>query len=133
MTITIRTFITISILLFLTGCSLLPGQDDTKLVGSWNWVSSQGGFVGHTLTPKSEGYFQTLNFHKDQTYSIKRDGKPHKQGTYEITIIEYDEENRMAIQYNSIEFYYAVIMELSDTLRLRENCADCYSHIYVRE
>lgn len=127
-----RTIIITCTLLFLTSCSLLPGQNDTKLNGSWNWVSSQGGFAGHTLTPESEGYSQKLIFHKDQTYTIKRDGELHEQGTYEISIIEYDEENRLAIQYDSKEFYYAVITELTDTLRLRENCADCYSHIYVR-
>lgn len=120
------------ILLFLTGCSLLPGQDENELTGSWDWISSQGGFAGWKLTPESESYSQKLIFHEDQTYTIKRDGKLHEQGTYEISIIEYDEEHRPAIQYDSKEFYHAVIIELTDTLRLRENCADCYSHLYVR-
>lgn len=120
------------IVLFLTGCSILSDQDKNKLTGSWNWVSSQGGFAGWTLTPESTGYTQTLTFYEDRTYTITKDGDLQKQGTYEILLIEYDGSKKLAIQYDSLEFYYAIIMELTDTLHLQENCYDCYSHIYVR-
>ncbi len=112
---------------------MLPGQNETKLTGSWIWLSSQGGFAGHKLTPESEGVTQKLTFFGDQTYTRTRDGNIQKQGSYDISVIEYGEKKRLAIQYDSIEFYYAVILELTDTLRLQENCYDCYSHIYVRE
>lgn len=128
MKIRVAVFIT----LFLIGCSQLPTNNANDLTGTWNWVSSQGGFVGHTLTPESEGYRQKLIFYGDHSYTITKDGVPQKQGKYKIIMSKYDSSKKLAIQYDSLEAFQSIILELTDTLHLRENCSDCYSHIYVR-
>ncbi len=124
---------TVFIIVFLlTGCSLLSTEESNRLTGSWDWLYSQGGFGGWTLTPESEGYSQQLTFFGNRFYVKTRNDTLFKQGTYSLSKIEFDGKKRRAITFES-KVNQAVVLQQNDTLRLFENCADCYLHVYVRD
>lgn len=118
-------------MIFLTGCSLLPGHAENDLKGSWDWVLSQGGFGGWKLTPESEGFSKTLIINDGQYYTITKNGEPVEEGTYEIKLLEFDGSVRPAIKFES-GFTESFILQSDDTLRLLDTCFDCYYHVYVR-
>lgn len=117
--------------LLFTGCSLVPGHTKNDLLGSWDWVSSVGGFAGWTLTPESEGYHQTLTFYDNQFYVVTRDGEPIEQGMYNTKLVEWDESRKLIIKFESA-LDGAIVHLSGDTLQLADMCYDCYYHLYIR-
>ncbi len=78
-------------LLLLSICSCSPKAEvsfeGSDLIGSWDWVSTGGGFTGKlNETPASTGTTVRLDLLANGRYTIAEDGDEHSQGTYTITL-----------------------------------------------
>ncbi len=71
-------------LYLLSGCKkdepLNPIQE--KLLGSWEWIESSGGFTGGTSSPSSEGYTIRIEFTREGRYKEYRNNK-------QTTVLKY--------------------------------------------
>ncbi len=56
------------------GATAAPEQARLRLLGQWEWVSSEGGFAGGTYGPADWGYTWQLSFLDDGTVIDFRDG-----------------------------------------------------------
>jgi hypothetical protein len=134
----------IAILIIISSCSKdidLPNSDAEKLIGSWKWVESSGGFSGRIISPSTEGYTKNLEFLKNGIYTESRNKKWYTdlQYTFHKAHSIYSTESVYQIKYlktpnnsydnESQSFQFSG----NDTLYLKDECHDCYSHIYVRE
>lgn len=134
--------------LFLTTCKkevVLPNQNLEKLFGTWEWVSSSGGWAGRTLTPASEGYSQQIEFTEKGVYKVYINDKVENK--MEFTITEnsssiYTSQTVYMIKYkatglfkkNKSVFDMSQTFKFSgDTLWLADECYDCFGHIYIRK
>lgn len=120
-------------ILGLMQCSLHSGE--AALSGSWRWVQSVGGFAGWTLTPATEGHTQRLELGSASEFAFFRNDSLVAQGTFSIE----SEEDAQIIRYetDSSWWFLADGQRISrrgrDTLILRDRCADCYTHTFVRK
>lgn len=114
-------------------CSL--SNESSALAGSWHWTRSVGGFAGWTLTPDTEDHTQRLELGPASEFAFFRDDSLVAQGSYAL---ESDGDARV-IRYetDSSWWFLAVGQRIEhrgpDTLVLRDRCADCYTHTFVRQ
>lgn len=57
-----RTLTALALLAATTTCTDPLSAPARQLYGSWTWVHSCGGFLGHCITPESVGYTERLEF-----------------------------------------------------------------------
>ncbi|MGM0588162.1 MAG: hypothetical protein ACQETE_07115 [Bacteroidota bacterium] len=127
----------LSSLLLISSCSLVGSESDlSKLEGKWEWVSSKGGVMGHTITPDSTGYDeQRLEFYWDEEFLFYRADTLHSRGQYSFKRLE---DNQLHLKYsyttNNNESISNQIVEFpdGDTLIMIDQCTDCYTHTYAR-
>jgi hypothetical protein len=102
-----------------------------KLTDIWEWVQSQGGFVGRTITPETEGYTRTLYFNRDWSFIEERNDTTFLESTFRLFT-----RTRGNFTYDVVQigdFIPMRITSISDsTLELMDECSDCYSHIFRR-
>ena len=101
------------------------------LLGKWNWIQSQGGFAGQTLTPESEGY--TLAITLDEFYytEFKNDSLIFKaQYDFDVRPDSIFGSNTFLVLESGFEF---ALISNKDTLKLREVCFDCFDITYVKD
>ena len=122
----------IFILLSLISCSTSADISSQNLLnGKWSWVSSSGGFIGKTITPKSENKSVVIQFSKSV---IKRyeNGKLVSENTFTIdnqASIYGGERKMIILEDNSRKQSF----EIKDNkLFLNDECNDCYQSEYVR-
>src|SRR5689334_7961294 len=61
------------------------GKETLGLVGTWQWVQSDGGISYQINTPLSTGKEIRLNLLSDSTYSFYTNSVVNTHGTYRIT------------------------------------------------
>ncbi len=119
----------------------IPNGKCERLFGTWEWVYSSGGFAGGILTPSSENYTKTVSYTNKGIYKMSKNGKKKTKYTYSFQLGEtifYGEEEYL-IKYAGAALSKKEILSDSfyfngqDTLVLRDECFDCYSHVYVRK
>ena len=74
--------------LFITSCRkdiTMPNPELEKLFGSWDWVSTSGGYIGSTKTPVTEGYSAYISFDKKGITKMYKDGKKKETLKYTLT------------------------------------------------
>ena len=132
-TFKIISIFTIAVLIFTISCK--NDDLDSKLYGTWTWLESSGGYSFLRYTPETEGYYLAIEFDKSGNFKIYKNEQLEtidkftiKKGksiyTSKITnLLEYKEQSIM----QSIEFVK------NDTLILRDECYDCFTHIYVKK
>jgi hypothetical protein len=80
--------------------------NNSDLVGTWNWTSTDGGLANHIhATPASTGKTIQLYLMKNYKFSITENGNEVTKGTYELTIKKsiYSGEMARFIQYSEIK------------------------------
>lgn len=117
-----------------------------KLLGSWEWIGSYGGYSFTTITPSSEGYTVRIEFTRDgrrklyinnkQTsvvkYSIIEDESIFKAGkTFQVKL---DTEVGIFLAKSKHNRYTQETIDFrgEDTLGLSEEAYDAFGHRYVR-
>jgi hypothetical protein len=105
------------------------------LYGSWNWVKSQGGIAGVTITPASAGYTRKVVYNPNMTYEWYKNDSLEVMSAFSIYYItESPLDTFPVIHYDSLpEFQDKMIYSLkNDTLVLSDRCIDCFVHTYVK-
>ncbi len=133
------------LLLLVLSCKkdlVMPDESLNTIIGQWNWVSSSGGFIGATKTPKSEGVEIKLEFNKDGSFRFFENGKRKQKGTYSFirrkTNVLADTAFLIIMTYHSLNkepvpgLPQAISFIDEQTLFLQEECSDCFSHVYKR-
>lgn len=98
-TMTLRTACLLSAALLLcASCASLTSERQNRIVGSWRWVYSVGGFVGHKISPDMEGYSERrLRIWPDYTFERYRADTLSASGR--LTLERKDDET--IIHYNT--------------------------------
>jgi hypothetical protein len=130
--------------IFLTTCKKdisVPNAEFEKLFGTWEWVESFCGWSGPS-TPATVGYTETVEFNKNGTYKMFKDG--HQQETRKFTLAEgssiYTSGIANLIKYESSglsnhQTYLtrSVSFGGEDTMYLNDEAYDACSYVYVRQ
>ena len=106
-----------------------------ELYGSWNWIKSQGGIAGITITPATAGYTRKVVYHYNLLYeSYKNDSLELVSPFSVYDLAESPFGSHLFIHYEALPAYRdQYIYQLTrDTLVLGDNCIDCFVHTYVR-
>ena len=136
--------IAFTLLLGLISCRkdiIVPDKEFENLFGTWNWVSSSGGFGGETITPTTESKTIEIEYKENGTYKKFIDDKKVSKMTFQFEEQEsiYSIGKEYVITYSDGKFSRKGVISHpfdfigTDTLILRDECYDCYSHIYVRK
>lgn len=103
----------------------------SKLIGSWEWIQSTGGFAGRTITPETEGYTRTVHFRSDWTYKEERNDTTILETTYRL-----DQDSVGGTIVHTLQIDNGIPSEITNltdsTLSLDEQCIDCFGHSYRR-
>jgi len=129
---------TIAILIFVyfffSRCDLLfpPKYENHKIIGSWFWLETFGGFAPTRTTPETTGYTIISVFEEDGTYKEYKNNKLYRQATFKISYenIWGDQKKEEILQKGSSIFKQAIYFFGKDTLLLRDTCIDCNDYKY---
>lgn len=111
-----------------------------KLIGTWVWVETSGGFAGTITTPQSENreikiQFTTKGIHNEwengkniysRPYRVEKAPWPKGELT-EYIVHGSKKDMRQQKQSEYFEF------RGKDTLVLAPNCPDCFTRVFVRK
>ena len=116
------------------GCKKTGVSPFSMLYHRWEWVQSSGGIAGVVQTPQSEGYTRAIAFTEEGVFTVYQDNAAIISSTYTIIRAESILDNQ---EYDMIVFENALlesaIIQLSgDTLILREEVFDGFTHTYRR-
>lgn len=120
-----------------------------SIIGEWNWKESGGGFDGDCFTPENTGNTLSMTFQQDSVIIVANSDTVIKADYFiekaECTIC-VEEMDILYINYDTIFstqegyfivapelFNHFVVFSLTDTLRLYEDCYDCYIHFFTRK
>ncbi len=117
----------------------VPDKKFENLFGTWSWVYSSGGFNGATITPTTENKTIKIEYKENGVYKKVVNKKVSKM-TFKFEKREsiYSSEKEYVIVYSKGKFSKKGVVSHSidfigvDTIVLRDECYDCYSHIYAR-
>ena len=117
-----------------TSCSdgvVEPEPEATGLLGSWQRLSSCGGFGPQCGTPASTGYDQTIVMTMDSVFQWFRADSLFFQRDFSVTRDEtmYGIQDVIVLEQ---QLAFAFDFPSKDSLRLRDLCYDCFEHRFLR-
>lgn len=115
--------------ILIAGCTQSTEPESINLTGEWNWIQSTGGFARQTLTPESEDITQKFIFEGSRQFTFHQNSEVMRSGTYSLIDIRQGNTTLTGIEFSDTQIQ-SIIEEIGDTLKLRENCADCFIHWY---
>ena len=122
------------LLTLIFSCSTREDElSNDNYVGTWNWVSTDGGIVNTHQTPASTGIVRTLTFARENAYKIIENDVVVNEGTYNIVrdISSLDHVEKTFINFSN----YADLMVQSvdsENLFLTEDANDGFSYHYSK-
>jgi len=130
----IALIISILVLASCTKENTIPSTGPSKLAGKWNWVYSCGGLAGTTYTPKTEKKTVMIEYDTNFTYRYYENDTLKHESQYHIikdrSIFSRDSSLIIVNNLSSMRQSYAILS--NDTLILRDECYDCFEHLYTR-
>jgi len=125
------TFIFAFFLLISCNHEVISPASENSLNGKWNWISSSGGFAGHTITPETEKKTVVLEISNS---AVKKYENGNLVFEYTFTIQTHSSifggDRKMIIPENDgIKQSFEIA---GGKLSLSEECADCYQSKYER-
>jgi hypothetical protein len=130
--------------LILSGCSRASGPplDPAALVGYWQWIESQGGQLGDTLSRARLGHRIAVEFGADGSYSEYKNDYRSIHGRFAVVAgYAFDTGDSIisVVQFDTTSLFGRVIEpELAirrvgvDTLILFDTGSDGFEHTFVR-
>ncbi|NOG47772.1 MAG: hypothetical protein HND50_21215 [Calditrichaeota bacterium] len=97
--------------------------EEESIIGEWDWVVSTGGIAGWTITPFSTGVNWSYSFYADSTVVFAKNDTAVLTSKFRII------EDTLKIDATPID---QIIKIENDKLTMREDCIDCYEHVYQR-
>ena len=120
-----------------TGCKKDKNEDENSnpLFGKWEWVTSSGGIAGQIITPGSVGYTVTLEYTANGQYYYYKNDTLTISDIYTIKATTNNNPFDYIIEYGDSNSYPDQFLNLpeNNTLRLIDNCLDCYDNVYVKK
>lgn len=121
-----------------------------SIIGKWIWLGSSGGYDGDSYTPESTGNTLSLTFTQTDSIFIVANSDTVIKAPYiikkEVNLITPTEADVIHINCDTVfstqggyfivtpeVFNRFVIRYLKDTLRISEDCCDCYGHTFKRD
>ena len=102
-----------------------------SIIGHWEWVESNGGFGGWTLTPTSTGDTKRLEI-DDLYYTEFLNDSIVRHGQYDLFITQ--DTILGTSTYLELESGWLVACSLvNNEFAIIELCFDCYVHNYIRQ
>jgi hypothetical protein len=116
-------------------------DEPPKIVGTWEWVDTYGGFAGESFTPESTGYEIQMEFRENGTVLVYQNLELLLVTSYTLSrepsgwTVIVDSSSRFPhppIQYET-DFFCVTTQESRDgpSLQATDACADCYMTRYV--
>lgn len=104
-----------------------------QFVGTWNWVSTNGGLNNVNETPQNTGKTIKLTFTNDNKYNIVENGKTVNEGTYKtyLDVTNTDHVQRVFIDFSNYPDK-AVRSVTSTELSLYDDSADGFNYLYTK-
>ena len=121
----------------LFGCQKeeMPLEESTSLVGSWQWVSSSGGFTGQDVqTPASTKTTKVIQFTSTNQFISYQNGVKDQEITYTLQKGKsiYDASGQSdLIDFATARSRYSYRLG-NNQLYLFDEVTDGYTHLYVR-
>ena len=107
-------------------------KEQTGLIGSWQWVQSDGGLSYHVLTPASTGKQMALKL-TDSTYAFYTNNALTAQGTYqmETRACIHDHTQKPFLNFSTGNGFM-IEAQRHDSLFLSDENYDGMGSVYVR-
>jgi len=125
-----------SIIMILAGIlngSCSKNNERSELKGRWNWISSSGGYARMTYTPESTGTTKQLKIGINKIYFYENNNRKEKTKYRMIKSTSiYSRRNAELIETKSSDIRQSFEIR-NDTLILREECFDCFTHMYTKK
>lgn len=111
----------------------IPGLATGKLEGSWEWISSSGGFAGTVRTPESTGEKRQIEF-RGTRQLLFVNGEKVEERKIGFTQGEsiFSQEKTLILRYENDAVPQSAGFRGRDTLVLRDEVYDGFSSTYVR-
>jgi len=129
--------VTAAILVGIISCTKSTIDSSNSFSGKWLWIKSAGGITGNNVIFPQVGESSFLEFFQDSTYTLTKTGTAPTSYTNRYSIISVmdistNEQKPAVILYDeTLRPQLPLIIEGGDNqLKLKENCADCYTHYY---
>jgi hypothetical protein len=124
------------LLVILGACQPLKVSPTHPIIGTWQWISTTGGFSGRaSSTPQTTGYTQSLELTKKGKYRKFRANQLVEEKRYgvanELTI--FKTEPLEVVRFRNKMQNQVILYLKNDSLVLSDNHYDGYSHLYVRK
>lgn len=104
-----------------------------QFVGTWNWVSTNGGILNTNDTPASTGIQRTMTFTGNNLYTVTENDAVVNEGTYtlvkEVTPTEHKE--KLFIDFSNYNDVFVDGIDGSN-LYLSEHTSHGYSYHYKK-
>lgn len=103
------------------------------LIGSWDWVESNGGIAGVHLTPENTGNTQFITLTEDSQYLSFRNDSLIWQSPFRIVKVKsiFNNDSTDAIYSHGMHQIFE-FSENKDSLFLAGNVYDGFAHTYTR-
>ena len=107
----------------------------TTLTGKWGWISSSGGFVATTYTPQSTGDIQIVEYSDDSIFRLFRNDTLLIESKYHLKRSKsmYSQDSALLVIYDNYSIRQSYSFKFPGILILKDECYDCFEHIYKRE
>ena len=111
-----------------------PALDPSLLYGRWAWYASEGGMMGQHITAEQTRENKSLVFSKDHAvfYMVADSVSFKSRYVIETRRSEFTGKDMPSLRIQGIAKDQWISMQGRDTLFLRENKYDGWTHRYVR-
>jgi uncharacterized iron-regulated membrane protein len=124
-------------LVLLAGCvKNNETNDHTDLIGSWQWVRTDGGIGNHIhQTPATTGNQVELRLSAGNHYAIYTNGTTTQQGTYYIETRQciHDQTAKRVLVFTNGSGDMMVEYKSNDTLSLSDDHYDGIGSLYIKK
>ncbi len=111
-------------LLYFCTTNSTGSTDENSISGEWQWVVSNGGFAGRTITPTIAGFNLSYNFSSDSMVTFNKNDSVLFNSKFNLS--------GDTLKIDSISVDQIIKLE-NDQLIMTENCIDCFEHVYERK
>ncbi len=125
-----------SLVLF-TGCAKHhESTDQTDLIGSWQWVRTDGG-IGNAIhdTPASTGKQVELHISAGNHYAIYTNGEITRQGTYQAVMRKciHDHTPKRVLVFTNGAAEMMIEYKSNDTMAVSDDYHDGMGSLYIKK
>lgn len=125
-------FVTMIIFVMLTAQENAFNESD--IYGEWKWLYSKGGLMDHTLTPENTNMLKRIVLTKDHVAMFYAGDSLTLRKNYQIQSEKtiFSGSPQVVLRLVGLKKTQALTLTANDSLELKDNSFDGYTHRYVR-